>query len=227
MGQGSIVAFRPADGQPAAFRALLDGADAGYGRFLVDLAVALNHLPLAPGQRVALNPPYDALVPFTLGDGYIVAFHFPLRAEGGHALPLLGDEHHGCSILESIFIADRLVGRPGSSHAPGGFVHLGGGVPLQGEFVALRHCLEKTLRLGPDALDGAGGGMAVDLEFGSIGFRRGFHPGRRNQGNNLAGGSREAQGASIALDHVQINGISVRTGRLVLVEQPDPVVELA
>ena len=69
--------------------------------------------------------------------------------------------------------------------------------------------------------------MAVDLEFGSIGFRRGFHPGRRNQGNNLAGGSREAQGASIALDHVQINGISVRTGRLVLVEQPDPVVELA
>ena len=69
--------------------------------------------------------------------------------------------------------------------------------------------------------------MAVDLEFGSIGFCRGFHTGRRNQGDNLAGGSREAQGASIALDHVQVGGISVSAGRLVLAEQLDSVVELA
>ena len=69
--------------------------------------------------------------------------------------------------------------------------------------------------------------MAVHLHLTGISFRRGFHAGGGNHGDDLSGGCREAQGAPIALDHVQIGGRAAGAGRLVGIQLPNLVVQLA
>ena len=69
--------------------------------------------------------------------------------------------------------------------------------------------------------------MAVHLHLTGISFRRGFHAGGGDQGDDLSGGCREAQGAPIALDHVQIGGRAAGAGRLVGIQLPNLVVQLA
>ena len=88
-------------------------------------------------------------------------------------------------------------------------------------------CLEQSLGLGPDALNGSRGRMAVHLHLTGIIFSRGFHAGGGNHGDDLSGGCREAQGAPIALDHVQIGGRAAGAGRLVGIQLPNLVVQLA
>ena len=69
--------------------------------------------------------------------------------------------------------------------------------------------------------------MAVHLHLTGISFRRGFHAGGGNHGDDLSGGCREAQGAPIALDHVQIGGRAAGAGRLVGIQLLNLVVQLA
>ena len=69
--------------------------------------------------------------------------------------------------------------------------------------------------------------MAVHLHLTGISFRRGFHAGGGDQGDDLSGGCREAQGAPIALDHVQVGGRAAGAGRLVGIQLLNLVVQLA
>ena len=116
---------------------------------------------------------------------------------------------------------------PSAGKAARILAHLAGSVPFQSEPVAFRNRLEQSPGLGPDALDGSRGRMAVHLHLPGISFRRGFHAGGGNHGDDLSGGCREAQGAPIALDHVQIGGRAAGAGRLVGIQLPNLVVQLA
>ncbi len=69
--------------------------------------------------------------------------------------------------------------------------------------------------------------MAVHLHLTGISFRRGFHAGGGDQGDDLSGGCREAQGAPIALHHVQVGGRAAGAGRLVGIQLLNLVVQLA
>ena len=57
--------------------------------------------------------------------------------------------------------------------------------------------------------------MTVHLHLPGIVFCCGFHAGGGDYRDDLSGGGREAQGAPIALDHVQIGGRAAGAGRLV------------
>ena len=227
LGQRGLVSLGAADGQPASLGVLFHCPGTGGGRFLVDALNSFNALPLGTGQHVFLHRAHDALVSLSLDGRHLVAFRPSLRPEDRHPLPLFGDVHHLHALVVTQFIADRLVGSSGAGKAARILAHLAGSVPFQGEPVAFRNRLEQTPGLGPDALNGSRGGMAVHLHLTGIIFRRGFHAGGGNHGDDLSGGCREAQGAPIALDHVQIGGRAAGAGRLVGIQLLNLVVQLA
>ena len=226
-GQRCVVSLGAADGQPATVGVLFHFPGTGGGRFLVDALDPFDALPLGIGQGVAFNGANDALVSLSLNGRHLVALRPSLRPEDRHPLPLFGDIHHLHALVGAQFIADRLVGSSGAGKAARILAHLAGSVPFQSEPVAFPNRLEQSPGLGPDALNGSRGGMAVHLHLTGIIFRRGFHAGGGNHGDDLSGGCREAQGAPIALDHVQIGGRAAGAGRLVGIQLLNLVVQLA
>lgn len=123
---------------------------------------------------------YELLVTLALNDGYMAALYSPLRMEDRHAFPLLGDVHHVDSIFHTRLIPDRFIRSSSFNKATGYLLYLIWSIPLKDKSAVFRHGLKKTLVLGPDALHGSGGWMAVDLEFLSIVLRRGFYAARRD-----------------------------------------------
>lgn len=187
---------------------------------------ALNHLPFAPGQHVFLHRTHGALLPFSLNGRHLVAFRPALRPKDRHSFPLFGDVQHLHALVGAPFIADRLVRSSRAGKAAAIPAHLAGSVPFQSEPVAFPNRLEQPLGLGPDALDGSCGGMTVHLHLPGIVFCCGFHAGGGDYRDDLSGGGREAQGAPIALDHVQIGGRAAGAGRLVGIQLLNLVVHL-